>query len=188
MTRTTVFLSLIFFLTVSISLALMIRGNSHLKEQQPQPKNEMDAYMVNVTYTKYNKQGLLQNHLFSPLMKHYAKDNSTDFEKPDFLLYTSTRIPWTIKANYGKSLNGNQEVHLWGQVKLHQPKDKTNPETTITTSALTIYPQKSYAVTNRKVVIKRPGSVVKGKGVEAYIKKGVIKILSQSRGVYAASQ
>ena len=77
------------------------------------------------------------------------------------------RVPWYITAEHGKTKNGSKRVYLWGHVVIHQPPKKGYPETTIYTSKLTVYPQKSMAKTKERVKIKRPGTLIKGKGMTA---------------------
>ena len=83
---------------------------------------------------------------------------------------------------------GQVEVNLWGHVKLRQIGNENSPETLILTKALTFYPQKSYVTSKEEVEIHQPGSQVKGKGIEADFKRGIVRILSESRGIYAGQK
>lgn len=180
-------LSLILLVAVGVSTGLMLLGSPQHRLIHKKKKT-MDAFMVNVIYVQYNEQGLVHSRLVSSTMDHYAENNTAYFTDPKILIYTQHRIPWHISALYGKSRHGTQWVYLWNKVKLHQPQLPQHPETTITTSALTVYPSTSRATTKRAVTITRPGSVIKGIGVKADFKTGIMQLLSHSRGYYESKK
>ena len=183
MNRKTFWLSVLLIVLASSSIIFMLTRDNvsvNTKEQS----GGINAFMTNAVYTQFNKLGQLQTRMQTPNMEHYAKHDTSFFVKPTILIYTSDRIPWYVKSDYGKSQNGTIKVYLWGSVVLHQPQMIDHPETTIYTKALTVYPKRSFAETNEDVTIHRPGSVVKGKGVTANFKTGIIKLLTESRGIY----
>jgi len=162
----------------------MINSSRDRIQQRATLDNRPDAFMTKVNYYEYDSQGLLHSHLQTSKIKHYPHNNAARFEKPNMMVYTNEHIPWYVSAEHGNSQNGVNQVNLWSHVVVHQPKEPNNPETTIKTSAMTLYPRKSYARTNRNVTITRPGSTVKAKGMTANFKKGIITLLSRSRGIY----
>lgn len=151
--------------------------------------NGADAFMHEAYYLEYNEQGLLKSSLYSPFVRHFNnKDETVYFSKPRATVFTAKRVPWHVKARYGKSIHSGKVVYLWDHVNMHQPQQPMQPETTITTSAMTIFPHRSLAKTNRKATIKRPESTVSGIGATANLKTGIIQLLSHSQGVYDAKQ
>lgn len=148
-------------------------------------KHEPDAFMTQLNYQAFNKKGKLQVHLKAPEMSHYPLDNSSQFLKPNVVMYTDGGIPWHVSADHGRSKQGSKKIYLWGHVVIHQPNRPGLPETTITTSQMTVYPDKQYAETNKDVVITRPGSKTSATGLQADFKTGIFKLLSNSRGHYA---
>ena len=174
-------------LAASISMLFMLDRENHQKRRLTKP-NGINAFMTNVTYIQFDQLGQLHSRLHTPDMEHYVKHDASFFSKPKILIYTADRIPWYITSNYGRSQNGTGKVYLWGNVVLHQPQRENHPETTILTSAITIYPKRYFAVTDRKVTVRRPGSIIKGKGVTANFKTGIIKLLTHSQGTYEAAE
>ena len=187
MNRKTFWLSIILIVAACISVLFMLGRNSQTGNVKTKP-NGINAFMTNATYTQFNKLGQIHSRIQTPNMEHYAKNDTSFFIKPVFLIYTDDRVPWHVKSDYGKSQNGTKKVYLWGNVVLHQPQLEDHPETTILTTALTIYPKRSFAKSNQEVTIYRPGSVIKGKGVTANFKTGIIKLLTHSRGVYEPAE
>ena len=167
--------------------ALMLHNSPH---HETLPKQQLDhqpnAFMREVDYYQYNDEGDLRSHLVSPFIIHFPYKNSSRFTSPHYLIYTSQHMPWTISADRGKSQNGIEWVYLWGHVKIYEPSQATKVETKITTHNITIFPCRSFAQTDQPVIIVRPDSLIKATGMTADLKKGIIHLLSHSRGVYEA--
>jgi len=183
MNRKTFWLSIILIFAACASVLFMISRDDQTPSLQKKPGG-MNAFMTNATYTQFDKLGQIHTRIKTPNMQHYTEKDTSFFIKPAILIYTNDRIPWHITSDYGKSQNGTTTVYLWSNVVLHQPQLENHPETTILTSAMTLYPKRSFAKTDRKVTIHRPDSVIKGIGVTANFKTGIIKLLTHSRGIY----
>lgn len=178
-------LSLILLIAIAISTGLIIHSDPTHGKVVAQSSETMNAYMKNLTVTQYDSLGHIQSYLTTSQMKQYANNNTIYFVKPHLLIYTDKKIPWEIDADQGTSMNGNEVIKLSGNVKLHQLSKNHNQETTVLTRELTYYPKTSFAETDQAVTIQQAGSLVKGTGAKADLKKGIIKFLSSSRGVYA---
>ena len=186
MNRKTLWFSLILLFGAGFSIFLMVIREHH--STHIQPSGGVNAFMIEPLYKDYNEQGQLHSELRANQMKHYVRRDTSLFTQPKILIYTDERIPWHITSHYGRSQNGTQKVFLYEKVTLHQPQQPDHPETTIKTSELTVYPDRSFAETDKKVQITRPGTVIHGQGIEANLKTGVVKLLTKSRGIYEPDQ
>ena len=77
------------------------------------------------------------------------------------------------------------EVELIDSVRVART-DAQNRDTIITSSRMTVFPQKQYAQTEQDVRIDGAGGVSTGKGMKAYLKESRIHLLSNVRGQYEA--
>lgn len=175
-------LSVIFLFILVLSGWIFL--SSRPTKPKPAPTTILDGYMTEAHYTQYDNQGQVHMTMYTPQMTHYAQDNTSYFDKPEVLAYSQQRIPWTIQAVNGKAIHDGQQVDLWGDVKIHQTPQPQYPETTITTTAMTIYPHRSYAETNEAVTITRPDTRIDAVGMQADFKAGIFKLLSSVRGTY----
>ncbi len=173
----------ILFALTAVGVYLIVQSLES-KPTQKALDTHPDAYMINAVYEDYNNEGKLHAFLKTPKMTHFPEHDSSQFLSPDVVLYTKANVPWHVTAKHGRSLNGTNKVYLWGDVFIHQPPRPGSPETTITTSQLTIYPDRQYAETKKPVKITRPGSVTQGVGMTADFQNGIFKLLSHSRGHY----
>lgn len=179
-----VWLSLVLITVACFSTIIMVHSSHHRMQQRATLDRRPDTFMTNVNYYQYDDQGLLQSHLATPKVVHFPHKNTARFEKPRMMIYTEQHIPWYISADHGKSQQGVGQVYLWDHVVVHQPQEPNRAATTINTSRMTFYPQKSYAQTDQNVTITRPGSIVRAQGMTADFKQGIITLLSHSRGIY----
>jgi lipopolysaccharide export system protein LptC len=142
------------------------------------------AFATNITYKSYDENGHQQSNIRATSFEHYQKDAQSLFEYPHGLIYTKERIPWQIRANKGKAFNTADRIDLSGNVIMHQLPYPSRPETTIKTEAVSIYPATEIAETDQPVLIQQLGNQVEGVGMKADMGKGIIDILSQSKGYY----
>ena len=72
---------------------------------------------------------------------HYQEQNRTDFIKPIGYYYPKDQPRWKLTADTGHAINGDQIVHLVGNVRIHQNAGKDNHGITLTTSKATLLPK-----------------------------------------------
>lgn len=182
--RRTPLISLSLIIAVSITTLLILGKVGDNTELTTNANTKPDAFMLDVNYAEYDDTGYLHSHLLTPKIIHYPYQNAADFISPDFMIYTEKHIPWYITADFGKSFDGIKTINLRDHVVIHQPSQPNAPETTITTDTATVYPDKSMASSQDNVIVVRPDSWVRAKGMETNFKTGIIKLLSHSRGIY----
>ncbi|OGO93076.1 MAG: LPS export ABC transporter periplasmic protein LptC [Coxiella sp. RIFCSPHIGHO2_12_FULL_44_14] len=179
------FLMMTFILIVltAISTIVMLRHSSPLTSSLDSQHQPNLIIFNSVTYT-YNKQGLLKSQTNAVKTVHYEYQNKTVLTEPRMVAYTENRIPWQIRADQGQMVDGSSIIYLEGNVVLHQPEAPTSPETTITTSALTYYPNRSFAESKQEVTIQRPGTTIVAHGMTADLKNGLVNTQSKTRATY----
>lgn len=180
--RLTAFLLMI---AACISTALMLHYNSkrHHAMHKAKPKDP-NLIVLNTSFRSFTPTGELHFKLFSPKAIHYPEKNSTVILKPQLIFYSDKRNEWRITADNALAQDGDNVVSLWGNVKIIQPKTTDSPETTITTTEITLYPKRSYAKTDQYVTINRENSTLRSKGMTVDFKKGILTTKSKTRGTY----
>jgi lipopolysaccharide export system protein LptC len=176
-------LIIIFIIFSGLSMWIFFRPHPPTPSK-PATEQTLDGYMTQAHYTQYDNQGQVHMSLYSPKVTHYVQNSTSYFEKPEVLAYNQKRIPWTIRADRGTAIRDSEQVDLNGNVIIHQAPQPQYPETTITTTAMTIYPHRSYAVTDQAIVITRPDTRVDGVGMQADFKTGIFTLLSSVKAIY----
>ncbi len=183
-------LGLILIAATSLGVGLYQLNRNTLQQVNSPNTSEKspDSFIIQAQNIEFDTHGQLHSVLTAHDVKHYPQQKITRYIQPNFTIYTNRRIPWHVTARYGIGTDNNKMVYLKGHVVIHQPNQPTNPETTIKTSHLTIFPMLSQAKTDAKAVIIRPNSTVYGKGLTANLKSGNYRLLSQSQGSYEPPQ
>lgn len=159
----------------------------HHKKTSPvtfSKKEIMDSESYQATFTQYNQQGQVKVMMSAQTIKQYQPSGTIVFEKPFILAYGENRTPIHIRANKAIANKSANKIIMSGSVTIHQLKTKSDPETTIQTSELIVFPKKSQAITNKPVVITRPGMVIHSAGLTANLKTAQYQLHSNSRVVY----
>lgn len=146
--------------------------------------NNPDSYMKKVEYMQLDETGKPKIIIQSPVLIHYAKNNSSRFTYPIITLFQQNNNQVHISANRGRSINGTQKILLENNVVIRQ-RDQTNAALSkLTTDWLTFFPQQNYFSTDAKVNLEQPGVSVTAIGLKGDLKTGEVKLLSHTRGIY----
>jgi lipopolysaccharide export system protein LptC len=143
-----------------------------------------DSYMLNVTATIFNKEGLPALQVVTPKMVHYPENNTTNLDQPRVTIYRKSPQPWYIKADYAKASDGMKQIVFWSNVNIHHVADSENPDTSLETTSLTIFPEQQIASTGEAVTFLQPDTKIHAVGMLANLDAGTVKLLSQTKGEY----
>jgi lipopolysaccharide export system protein LptC len=145
--------------------------------------------MTNVTYTQTDENGIVRDQIYTDKMDHYPKDDHYVFNAPRIMMLDKDKNPWSIESRQGTSEKNGTIVNLWDDVKITQMVGpSTNGRMTVTTTAVTIYPKKKMAVTDKPVTIIQGGSIVNSVGAEVNFQTSSVKLLSKVQGQYEATE
>jgi lipopolysaccharide export system protein LptC len=100
-------------------------------------------------------------------------------------MYRGTTYPWHVTSERAEVNPDGTEVELIDKVRVART-DERKRDTIITTTRMTVFPQKQYAQTEQAVRIDGAGGTTTGTGMKAYLKDGRMDLLSNVRGQYEA--
>ena len=146
-------------------------------------KNAIDYFATNAHSLQYLPDGKLQYELTSDKLEHLQASEVTLLTNPDLHMYRGTTYPWHVQSERGEVNPDGTEVELIDSVRVART-DEQNRTLIITSTRMTVFPQKQYAQTERDVRIDGAGGVTTGKGMKAYLKDGRMDLLSNVRGQY----
>lgn len=146
------------------------------------------SFMEGIQLRAMSEQGFPRFELQAAHMAHYAEDKRTEVEQPFLTVFRPSGQIWTVSAEGGTALNGDERVQLHGQVVVRKPVDPGLPEgdaaLEIRTRELTIHPHTEIAETDQLATLVRPEGSVQAVGMKAYFPQERVQLLSQVRGVY----
>jgi lipopolysaccharide export system protein LptC len=180
-------ITLLLILSIGLSSWSILIGKKSDALAPTNSSKEPDAYMENVVATILNKQGIPSMKIETPKMVHYADNDMTNISKPHITVYRQSPEPWYINSDFAKATSGVEQILFWDNVVIHHAEDTDNPTTTMTTTLLTVFPNKQLAKTNQPVTVTQPNSILHAIGMLANMNDGTIKLLSNARGEYVPS-
>jgi|TARA_B110000263_G_scaffold241934_1_gene246793 lipopolysaccharide export system protein LptC len=145
-----------------IIIAIALVTNWFLDDSSPLPdtddltRNDADLYMLDATIKQFSDDGKLHHELSAQRFTHFPLTDWTTLVSPNIVLFSDDAIPWAITAEQGRMITNSsfreEVVELWGNVLAV----KQNPDgsfVNIQTQELTVYPERDYAETDKKVYI-----------------------------------
>lgn len=178
-------------ISILLAISIILSGWSFLKSNHSDnvvvtdTENRPDAFMENVSALVTNRDGKATLKIESPKMIHYHNNDMTYIEKPHIIIYRQTSEPWHINSDFAKATKGIDQILFWDNVVIRHEPDEGNPETTIKTATLTVFPHDQIAKTEDKITLLQPNTSVYGIGLLANMNNGSIKLLKEARGDYA---
>ena len=153
--------------------------------QTGQAPLQPDFFMDNPRIRQLNEQGQPVYDLVSEHAAHQVDSDVTELDEPRLQYYREgDQQPWDMRARYGEVSADGQLVELNEDVVIEQQLDGQAARR-LSTAALTVYPKRDYAETDRKVTIEA-GGVTTATGMQAYFNDGRIELLSNVRGEHEA--
>ena len=145
-----------------IIIAIALVTNWFLDDSSPLPdtddltRNDADLYMLDATIKQFSDDGKLHHELSAQRFTHFPLTDWTTLVSPNIVLFSDDAIPWAITVEQGRMITNSsfreEVVELWGNVLAV----KQNPDgsfVNIQTQELTVYPERDYAETDKKVYI-----------------------------------
>lgn len=148
-------------------------------------ETQIDYYATNARAKQFLPDGGVQYEMTAERVDHMRASQVTLLTKPDMQLYRGTVYPWHVQSERGEVNPDGTEVELIDNVRVART-DQKNRATVITSSRMTVFPQKQYAQTEQNVRIEGAGGVSTAKGMKAYLNDSKINLLSNVRGLYEA--
>lgn len=129
---------------------------------------------------QFNADGTPRYELLAERVVNYPHSGITDFEQPR-LLYQTRDGELRVTAEHGESRDDGEVIHLTGDVFVHREGVEGNPEMTLRSNTLTLWPDTQRAATDDPVVLTRGPSVAYGNGMRADNLYGTLELIGDAR-------
>src|SRR5690606_2052402 len=160
-----------------------IRPESFMQQPAPVASAEpaIDFYVLNSRTVQYQPDGKRHYEMTAEKMEHLKANDISLLTRPELYAYRGTDLPWHVRSERGEVAAGGTEVELIEQVRVERTDAKGRP-TILTTSRMTVWPEKDYAETRQAVRIEAANGVTTATGMKAYLDDGRMHLLSNVRG------
>lgn len=179
-------LPLVLLLTAGVLIAIgywNIRPESFLAQPpvRIETPDDIDFYALGSRTVQFQEDGSRHYELVAERVEHVRSTDISRLSKPDLLLYRGSPHPWHVSSQHGEVAAGGAAVELIDQVRIERT-DAKGRATVITTSRMTVLPDKHYAQTEQAVRIQAANGVTTATGMNAYLDDGRMLLLSNVRG------
>ncbi len=178
------YLPLMLFAALLVALGYWnVRPESFLDTDASQTSDsEIDFFAQNAHAVQYRPDGTVRYDAHAEHLEHHANNDITYLQQPNGLVYrNTTEEPWKISSLRGEVGPGGETVELIDQVRMHRTDPRGQPNE-LTTSRLTLYPDRDYAQTAEPVRIVAAGGVTTATGMKAYLDDSRVLLQSNVRG------
>ncbi|MFI8979034.1 LPS export ABC transporter periplasmic protein LptC [Ectopseudomonas khazarica] len=176
--------TLIFALIAAVVAALgywnIAPENTH-KPQQASNDDAIDFYVLGARTVQYQDDGKLHYRMTAEKLEHVKSTDITLVDTPKLDLYRGSELPWKVTSQRAEVSPGGTEVELIDDVRIARTYAKNRP-TIITSSRMTVIPDKEYAQTKQAVRIVAANGVTTAQGMKAYLNDGRMILQSNVRG------
>lgn len=129
-------------------------------------RHDPDVIVDNFTLRRFDEKGEVQHTLDGVQLRHYPDDDSTELDTPK-LVYRGKVSPTRITADRALLTKDGKEAILRDNVRVRREAGPTNPEMTLDTTLLYVYPDDEIAKTDQPVKMTHGKSVANGVGLFA---------------------
>ncbi|MEG7362013.1 LPS export ABC transporter periplasmic protein LptC [Pseudomonas citronellolis] len=179
--RQKLLLALIAVLLVALGYYWNVRLD--FNERQVAPSNDaIDFYAANAHSLQYREDGSLAYEMTADRLEHMKATDVTNVTTPDLLFFREGEPqPWHVQSVRAEVGPEGKQVELIDNVRV-QRTDAQNRTLLLTTTRMTVFPDKDYAETSQPVKITEPQGVTTAVGMKAYLKDSRMTLLSNVRG------
>lgn len=160
-----------------------IRPESFMQEAPAAQGEEspVDFYVINSRTVQYQPDGKRNYELNAEKVEHIKASDVSLLTKPNLRSYRGTDQPWHVTSDMGEVGPQGEEVELIDNVRIERT-DIKGRQTVVTSSRMTVLPEKDYAETRQPVRIVAANGVTTATGMKAYLDEGRMLLLSNVRG------
>lgn len=130
-----------------------------------------------------DKQGKEAFTLRAPLLQQTPGARTMDLTTPLFLLPDRQGAYWEVRSKTGWVSAGHDEIRLRGSVHAQGPAS-AGAATDIRTEELNVFPDSNRATSAAVVTVDRPGSILRGRGLEVDLATKRYSLQSQVQSRY----
>lgn len=175
---------LVFALIAALVAALgywNIAPENRSSPQQAADDETVDFYVVGARTVQYQEDGKLHYRMTADKIEHIKDSDITHVSQPKLDLFRGTNLPWKVTSQRAEVSPGGVEVELIDDVRIERTDAKNRP-TIITSSRMTVIPDKEYAQTEQAVRIVAANGVTTAQGMKAYLNDSRMILQSNVRG------
>lgn len=144
--------------------------------------NQPDMIALSIQQTRFDDSGERQYQLSAESMLQYLEANRNLMIRPDITFFQDRKPSWTTTASEAVSDSTGEALNLTGNVVIQQKG--VDKAATMETETLKLFPEKSYATTDDKVIIRQEGIYIEAIGLDADLNDNKMTLRTNVTSIY----
>jgi lipopolysaccharide export system protein LptC len=181
-------LSLIGLTILSFMLLFLVKSQHPAHSLKAYLEKKPQEYMRNAFVTLFTEGGVLKNELSAKYWAYLPEKKKSTFTMPHLTIYKPDGTLWHMDAQKGEALQPNigaiEKIILQNNVILNRLGSKIADPIQVNTEAVDYYPKKQYAENNTFVKMNKPGLIITGVGLRAFLENGAVELLQNVKTYY----
>ena len=132
-------------------------------------KKISDSFINHAKIISYDATGKPKNNIIADKLLHYPGDIDSELVKPKITFFRELGSPILITADNGFTNQQGTRIILNGHVIISRERSQYNQFFHLKSPALTIWPDKEYAETDKVITMTTDNTIVNSVGMKAYL-------------------
>lgn len=176
--------NILIFAVIAVAVAALGYWNlapSPRQNLQISTDSAVDFYVLGAHTVQFQEDGTLHYSLSAEKLEHIRSTDISLLDTPKLDIYRGSKQPWKITSQRAEVSPDGNEIELIADVRIARTDEKGR-RTVVTSTRMTVIPDREYAQTNQAVRIEAANGVTTAHGMKAYLNDGRMTLSSNVRG------
>lgn len=176
-------------IVVGAALTLSFLDQRHNYSEEPTHSTNNNTPSVsfeNIDMIINSPSGQPQYKVAAPKYWLYDKEQRSEFESPDIIIFNENGSKIFASAEKGETQNENDIITLIGNVEINQPSSEAEPSSlSISTDRLTVSQKKQQVTTDLPITATRDTQIITAVGMTLNLTDKTLYLHNDVKGQYA---
>ena len=165
---------------VGLGIILLLDTTDDLIAPTPFSDQSPDLFIEGGVITTFTETGSIDYRLSAKRIDYFREDDTSYLAAPRLVVHDEESAPWQIDAKTGEgyALTGGDSTLRLSENVLAQQERADGTFTRLTSSTITVFPDRRIARSNQPVRIETDGYTLRAVGFETNLKTGRIRLRS----------
>lgn len=171
----------------ALTLSFLNQRSSHTEKPVDTASNNTPTVSFeNIDMVINSPNGQPQYKLSAPKYWLYHKEQRSEFDSPDIVIYNENGSKIFASSEKGETRDENDVITLIGDVKIKQPSTEAEPNSlSISTDRLTVSQKKQQITTDLPVTATRDSQTITAVGMTLNLNDKILHLHNNVKGQYA---
>ena len=165
---------------MGLGIVLLVNTTEELTAPETFLDESPDLFIEGGVITRFTEAGDIDYRLSARRIDYYRTEDTSYLLDPTLVVHDPEAAPWQIDAQSGEghALSGDDSTLRLEQDVLAKQERADGTFTRLNCDAITVFPNRRFAISNQPVTIETDGYTLRAVGFETDLKTGRIRLTS----------